>query len=51
MRGANPDATSMMGQSAHSYASNDVIQQMLEQAARARQLQDYNQNYAEVRPC
>ncbi|KAK9831636.1 hypothetical protein WJX74_003574 [Apatococcus lobatus] len=45
LRGANPDAISMMGQSARSYASSGVIQQMLDQAAHARQLQDYDQNY------
>ena len=51
MRGANPHATSMIGQSARSYASNDLIHQMLDQAAQARQLQDYGQSYAEVWNC
>ena len=51
MRGANPHATSMMGQSAGTYASNDLIHQMLDQAAQARQLQDYGQSYTEVCYC
>lgn len=51
MRGANPHATSMMGQSAGTYASNDLIHQMLDQAAQARQLQEYGQSCAEVRCC
>ncbi len=47
-RGANPDAMSMLGQSAHSYASSDVIQKMLDQAARTRQLQTYDQTSIQV---
>ncbi|KAK9850958.1 hypothetical protein WJX84_011722 [Apatococcus fuscideae] len=48
-RGANPDATSMMGQSARTYANTDVIHQMLDQAAQARQMQEYDQSFVEGR--